>query len=218
MSADISKMFHQVGLHPDDRDLHRFLQPGPNGKLRDMRMTRVTFGVTSSPFLATQVLRQVAKDYQEQYPRASRIVSTQFYVDDGLTGASSVAEAIEIRAELNALLAAAGMKLCKWRSHSQELLRAIPDDMKEKENLAISPPDECHKALGFHWDTRTDSFHVVTPSLAPSDCPSKRKIASDIARTFDLLGWFAPSMVVIKIQLQKLWKLNIGWDDPVPEI
>ena len=124
MSADISKMFCQVGVHPDDRDLHRFLQPGPNGKLRDMRMTRVTFGVTSSPFLATQVLRQVAKDYQEQYPRVSRIVSTQFYVDDCLTGASSVAEAIEIRAELNALLAAAGMKLCKWRSHSQELLRA----------------------------------------------------------------------------------------------
>ncbi len=55
MSADISKMLRQVGLHPEDRDLHRFLQPGPDGKLQDMRMTRVTFGVTSSPFLATQV-------------------------------------------------------------------------------------------------------------------------------------------------------------------
>ena len=85
MSADISKMFCQVGLHPDDRDLHRFLLLGPNGKLRDMRMMRVTFGVTSSPFLATQVLRQVAKDYQEQYPCASSIVSTQLYVDDSLT-------------------------------------------------------------------------------------------------------------------------------------
>ena len=122
-----------------------------------------------------------------------------------------MAEAIEIRAELNALLAAAGVKLCKWRSHLQELLRAIPDDMKEKENLlAISPPDQCHKALGFHWDTRIDSFHIVTPSLAPSDCPSKRKIAPDVARTFNLLGWFDPCTVMIKIQLQKLWKLNIG--------
>ncbi len=38
------------------------------------RMTRVTFGVTSSPFLATQVLRQLAHDYQEQYPKAAYIV------------------------------------------------------------------------------------------------------------------------------------------------
>ena len=84
-----------------------------------------------------------------------------------------------IRAEVNALLAAAGMKLLKWTSHSQELLRAIPDDMKEKENLlAISPPDQCHKSLGFHWDTRTDSFQVVTPSLTHSDSPSKCKIVS----------------------------------------
>ncbi len=42
----------------------------------DMRMTRVTFGVTSSPFLASQVLRQVARDHENQYPRAAKIVST----------------------------------------------------------------------------------------------------------------------------------------------
>ena len=111
MSADISKMFREVGLHPEDRDLHRFLQSGPDGKLQDMRMTRVTFGVTSSPFLATQVLRQVAKDYQKQYPRASDIVRKQFYVDDCLTGASTVKEAAEIREELNELLATACMRL-----------------------------------------------------------------------------------------------------------
>ena len=138
------------------------------------------------------MLRQVAKDYQEQYPRASRIVSTQIYVDDCLTGASSVAEAIEIRADLNALLAAAGTKHCKWRSHSQELLRAIPDDMKEKENLTISPPDQCHKALGFHWDTRTDSFHVVTPfrlSVQTQDCFQHRTNFRFIRMVRSLYGY-----------------------------
>ena len=55
MSADISKMFRDVELHKDDRDLHRFLKAYPRGEgIMDMRMTRVTFGVTSTPYLAAQ--------------------------------------------------------------------------------------------------------------------------------------------------------------------
>ena len=42
MSSDISKMFHVVGLHPEDRDLHRYIQGEvASGQLKDMRMTRV---------------------------------------------------------------------------------------------------------------------------------------------------------------------------------
>ncbi len=73
-------------LHRDNRDLHRFVQAAPGGEgVIDMRMTRVTFGVTSSPFLATQVLSQVAK---EEFPRAAKIIFN-FYVDDCLTGAAT---------------------------------------------------------------------------------------------------------------------------------
>ena len=44
MSADISKMFCEVELHEDDRNLHRFLQAAPRGEGKvDMCMTRVTF-------------------------------------------------------------------------------------------------------------------------------------------------------------------------------
>ena len=110
MSADISKMFREVGLHRDDRDLHCYLQAGPRGEgVMDMRMTRVAFGVTSSPFLATQVLRQVAKDYEKQYPRATKIISNNFYVDDCLTGAATSEEAVEIWEELTSVLRLACM-------------------------------------------------------------------------------------------------------------
>ena len=110
MSADISKMLREVELHKYDRDLHRFLQSSTRGEgVMDMRMTRVTFGVTSSPFLATQVLRQVAQDHKNQYPRAAKIISN-FYVDDCLMGAATPEEAIEIQEELIALLRCA----CMW--------------------------------------------------------------------------------------------------------
>ncbi len=38
-----------------------------------------------------------------------------------------------------------------------------------------------------------------------------------MAKTFDLLGWFAPCTILVKIILQDLWKLKLAWDDPVPD-
>ena len=184
----------------------------------DMRMTRVAFGVTSSPFLATQVLRQVAKDYEKQYPRATKIISNNFYVDDCLTGAATSEEAVEIWEELTSVLRLACMWLRKWRSNDTRLIETVPTDMREEEHhQTISPPAECHKALGLHWDTRKDTFHVSTPTLTVEDHPTKRKIASDVARTFDLLGWFALCRILVKVMLQDLWKLKLAWDEPVPE-
>ena len=91
MSSDISKMFREVGLHPADRDLHLYLTYSRDSdQLQDWRMTRVTFSVASSPFLATQVLHTLAEDYQEEHPRAAAIIQNTFYVDDCLTGTDSL--------------------------------------------------------------------------------------------------------------------------------
>ena len=95
MSSDISKMFREVKLHPIKKDFHHYIHRGcKSGKLQDWRMTRLTFGVTSSPFLATQVLRQVASDYEDEFPQEASIVRQSLYVDDCLTGADDVEGAI----------------------------------------------------------------------------------------------------------------------------
>ena len=194
MIADVSKMFREVELHRDDRDLHRFLQATPRGEgVMDMYMTRVTFGVTSSPFLATQVLRQVVRDHENQYHRAPKIVSN-FYVVDYLTGAAIPEKAMEIQKELIALLRCVCMWLRKWWSNDTSVLENVPKEMREDDDhQIISPPAKCHKALGLHWDTRKDTLHISTPTLEANDNPTKRKIASYVAKTFDLfetLGFY----------------------------
>ena len=73
------------------------------------------------------------------------------------------------------------------------------------------------KALGVYWNTQTDMLHVSTPELKPQDVPMKWEITSVLARVFDVLGWFAPAIVFVKILLQKLWELKLGWDDPIPD-
>ena len=91
-------------------------------------------------------------DYQDTYPQAAEIIRSS-YVDDVLTGAPSE-KAIHLRKQLNELLKSAGMTLRKWRCSSPTVLAAIPEDLREKEDLHLSA--ELHpgcKALGLHWNT-----------------------------------------------------------------
>ena len=126
-------------------------------------------------------------------------------------------EASEIRQDLNSLLSRAQMKLRKRRTNSDSLLQTLPPDIREMENLqVITLPDQCHKALNMHWDTVKDSLYVATLTLQDEDLPTKRKITSDVVRTINLMGWCSPSTIVIKVLLQKLWKLGLYWDEQVP--
>ena len=45
---------------------------------------------------------------------------------------------------------------------------------------------------------------------------TKCALISDVAKTYDVLGWFSPTTIKVKILFQRLWELNVGWDDPVP--
>jgi len=51
--------------------------------------------------------------------------------------------------------------------------------------------------------------------LPPLEAITKCLLVSDIAKTFDVLGWFSPSTVKMKILLQQLWELKVGWDNSV---
>ena len=38
-----------------------------------------------------------------------------------------------------------------------------------------------------------------------------------ISDTYDVLGWFAPAIIKVKILLQRLWESKVDWDDPIPK-
>ena len=97
LTADISKMFREIALHRNEYDFHRFVLMEGNGVLSDFRMTRLTFGVTSSPFLATHVQRQLAEDYRKDHPLAADAIIFDFNLDDCLIGADSLEAAISLR-------------------------------------------------------------------------------------------------------------------------
>ena len=218
VTGDIHKMFREIALDKRDWDMHRFLAKDPDtNRLHNCRMKRLTFGIASSPFLATRVLHQMADDYQDKYPEAAAMVKKSFYVDDCLTGANTPEEALQKLQDLCSLVAEGQMVLRKWRSNSTQVLQQIPEKLRETSDLTLCDPAGSLKTLGIHWSTETDAFFVATPELTEEGLVTKRIISSACAKTFDILGWYSPALIQAKSLLQQLWIAGRAWDDPAPE-
>ncbi len=216
LTSDISKMFREILLDTRHQDFHRFILRQANGQVVDCHMARVTFGVASLPYLATQTLRFLAQQFKDTIPRAAEAILDEFYVDDFVTGTDSVEKADSLRNELCDLLSKAGMTLRKWRLNSNDFMSHTPARLREETStellLSQSP-----KALGIHWDTQHDNLFVSVPELTTPKIISKCHVASVSAGIFDILGLYSPVTIMARIILQDTWRRQLKWDKPLPE-
>ena len=92
LSADVAKMYRQVGLDPRDRDFMRLLWRFSEDEPVQIRLTRVIYGVASSSYHSIRRLREAAQ--LDGVPKAAKeAILRYFNVDDILPGASSIEEA-----------------------------------------------------------------------------------------------------------------------------
>ncbi|UYV72368.1 hypothetical protein LAZ67_9002823 [Cordylochernes scorpioides] len=213
ITADIEKMYRQIRIHPEDADYQRILwRPSPEEPVVDYRLLTVTYGTTSAPFLAMRTLQQLAEDEGQNYPEASRVTLNDFYVDDLLTGAQTIAETKELIDQLKDLMKKGGFHLRKWNSNCHEIVSHVEEINEERkinlEKGAIS------KILGIVWDHVQDTFRVNI--TLPEEVVTKRDLLSNIARIFDPLGFLSPTTVALKIIMQELWRSGTGWDEHIP--
>ncbi|XP_058456411.1 uncharacterized protein LOC131433822 [Malaya genurostris] len=105
VTADVLKMFRQVGIQYPDRKFQRIVwRENSNQPLKLFELQTVTYGLTSSPFLATMALKQLASEHAEDYPLAAAAVERCFYIDDALAGAQTLNEACQLQQEIMELL------------------------------------------------------------------------------------------------------------------
>jgi len=118
---------------------------------------------------------------------------------------------------LQGLFAQGGFLLRKWRSREPAALRHLPPDLLDSQlTQTIHEPEGFAKALGVEWSASLDCFRLTVAEFPHLGVITKRALVSDVAKTFDVLGWFAPVIVKVKILLQRLWEAGLGWDDSVP--
>ena len=242
VTADIEKAFLMIGIRESDRDLLRFLwlktPSTPQSEIVHLRFARLVFGLRPSPAILGAVISHHLNKYKETIPELVNKMQESLYVDDLVSGTSTVEEAISFYSEAKGVMSAAGMNLRKWKSNSEKLLDHIKESEKgdslqpskgevaeEDESFAKATTgyitktgDDTIKLLGVAWNSSSDEFTFDYTELlkyVESLNFTKRSLLKFTAKLFDPLGFLSPYVIQLKILFQRLCIDHKNWDDPL---
>ena len=101
-------------------------------------------------------------------------------------------------------------------SNSREVLCEIPDGERVRPMLDLDLKNlPVERTSGVQWDVEKDAFlfKVCVPHQPSTNCG----ILSAVNSLYDPMRFVSPVILEAKTILQKLWKLNLGWDNEIPE-
>ncbi|XP_072400545.1 uncharacterized protein [Diabrotica undecimpunctata] len=216
VSANISKMYRQILIHPDHKYLQQILWRKDNSEEFSIyQLNTVTYGTRSAPYLAIKCIRALAEDNLDKFPLASSTILNDMYVDDLLTGSNDLSELQERCKSIYHMLKSAQFVLRKWVSNDQQVITNFQESDVSNSVLNLGDHDSC-KTLGVQWLNSSDSFTFNINKLRSHEPFTKRHMLSIIAQIYDPLGLLSPSIIIAKILIQQLWTLHISWDTPIP--
>ncbi|GFT77087.1 reverse transcriptase domain-containing protein, partial [Nephila pilipes] len=179
------------------------------------------FGVNMSPFLLSATIKHHIEKYREQYPAATEMLDTCLYVDDVISGADDISQALKISKDADTIMKDASMKLRKWNSNDQALMKTW-----EYEGLETHPRHsennsgvQSSKVLGTPWNVIHDYFTIDVKGLLELDTSkpvTKRIVLQSAGKIYDPVGFLSPYTIKLKCLLQELWLRKLAWDDELP--
>ena len=226
--ADIEKAFLMIAVDEKDRDVLRFLWFRDITKepldLVVLRFARVTFGVSSSPFLLNATIRHhldVQAATQEQLVKR---LQESIYVDDILTGVEDVETAWQLYLHSKEILKTGGFNLRKFKTNDSDLQRRMTEaegtipytsETNDNETYAKSmlgksqkPCMGEQKTLGLRWHMETDQFifdlNEITRVSDATPIKTKRSITSIVSKIYDPLGILSPVVIPFKLFFKEL--------------
>ncbi|XP_046661212.1 uncharacterized protein LOC124354637 [Homalodisca vitripennis] len=214
-SCDIKQMYRQILVHPEDQNFQLILwRDTPEQEISTFKLTTVTYGMNSSPYLAIKTLSRLAEDEGHAFPDAAYALKHHTYIDDIVTGSASLESAIQLQDQLIQLLAKGGFELRKWASNEPRLLDRLPATHRETPRFLQDSKSTQFSILGLHWDPVEDCFRYNFKHQRGS--LTKRHVLSLIARLYDPCGFLSPLIMVAKSFMQLLWTRGLQWDEQLP--
>lgn len=218
ISADISEMFLQIELKPEDRKYHRFLwrDMDVNKQIDVYEYNRLVFGNSASPYLSQKVIRTLANNNIESFPCGAEALLNAMYVDDLSDSVDNTSDAITLRKQVTELLGSAGFRIRKWISNNIDVLADIPESERATSVNIEDSELPAVKTLGLTWDAEADTYRFIVkvPTLTAM---TKRSVFSASASLFDPLNFLSPYTIRAKILMQETWTEGLQWDDPLSD-
>ncbi|XP_018308840.1 uncharacterized protein [Mycetomoellerius zeteki] len=215
LSADVVKMYRQIQVHPSQTRYQRILWRDESASnIAAYELLTLTYGTSPASFLATRCLTWLAEHSAAEWPHGAMCIGRDFYVDDMLTGADTMTEALTIRNETIKVLRTGSFELGKWASSHPELLVGIKN---QSDNPVVIQNNPESSVLGIHWIHSRDAFRFSYNPDGDATVVSKRNILSEISRLYDPLGLLSPVIVQAKLILQALWQMGAHWDESIPQ-
>ena len=214
LMCDIVKQFWNLKLRNPCPEVCRFLWWDSEGNLRHYKHLGLPFGLKCSPYISTYICHQVAKQWADKWPMASRAILENQYVDDIILPIAHTDTAVATGKEILEILAMASLKPHKWVASDPSILDRINIPASERNEKQIV------KILGLAWNTTSDVLEfdlskILNPDKGKPD--TKRELLQQLGRVYDVLGLLSPVTVVAKMLLQETFKLGLTWDQQLPE-
>ena len=196
-------------------------------------MTAVNMGDRPSGTIAIATLRKTAMMSKDEFPRSSKTILQNSYMDDIPESTRTVEEAQKITDEIDKILNRGGFKIKGWvmsgQNQGQELgIRAQGHENQHLVQVTDTNPDvtELGRVLGMGWNPFKDvlCYRVkpnfskkkrkvrTQPDLSQQEIPAgipemltKRMVLSQVKGIYDPMGLVAPFTVRARIMLRKLW-------------
>jgi hypothetical protein len=194
MMADVSQMFLQVELKPEDQPYGRFLWFREE-KMIIYEYTCHWFGKTDSPYVAMGGVAEAAERRKDKMPEAISTIRTASIVDDMVYSRREEGTLVQLMNEFREFFLTLKMKIRKYISNKITTMKAIPEEDRAEMYASDALLEQCFKGgnapkskvMGLEWDTAQEKIAAPIPDRmeAPSKGWCKRTVLGAVNSLYD---------------------------------
>jgi len=97
----VEKMYRKIWVHPQDKSYQLMVwRRNPLEKMLYFHLNTVTYGTVCAPYLETKCFQHLAQRAPTSQRLGADAIQQKFYVDDCLSGADTLEEAIRQRDQI----------------------------------------------------------------------------------------------------------------------